>query len=64
MYPQAVVINLVWPMEVLLAGVRSLDQTLAYSQYMAAAYSRLVQAGVRNTHLLQLSGEMLSSWNW
>ena len=63
-YPQATVISLVWPMEVLLAGLQKPEQALAYSQYAAAAYSRLVQAGVRDIHLLQLSGEAFKNTNW
>ncbi|PRW56696.1 endo-1,4-beta- isoform A [Chlorella sorokiniana] len=63
-YPSAAIINLVWPLEQLTAGVLTREQATKYQQWMAAAFARLQFAGVGNVHLLQLSGAGLDSRSW
>ncbi|GAB4816607.1 hypothetical protein N2152v2_003653 [Parachlorella kessleri] len=64
LYPQAAIINLVWPLEVQMVGVLTPAQTTIYLQYMAAAYSRLQMAGIRDLYMLQLTGEEYENTNW
>ncbi|KAL4420247.1 hypothetical protein ABPG77_003426 [Micractinium sp. CCAP 211/92] len=60
-FPEAAIINLVWPLEVQLVGVKTLPQTAVYLQYMARAFTRLQQAGLSNTHFLQLDGDVINT---
>lgn len=53
-YPSAAIINLVWPLEQLTAGVLSRPQAQRYQLWMAAAFERLRSAGVGNVHMLQV----------
>lgn len=55
-YPRAIIVSLVYPLEQQLVGVRTPEQTLGYLQYMAAAGTRFLAAGLRNVYTLQLDG--------
>lgn len=61
-YPSAAIINLVWPLEQLTAGVLSRAQAQRYQQWMAAAFERLRSAGVGNVHMLQVCWAAGAGW--
>lgn len=44
----------VWPLEMQLAGLKTLEANSVYMQYMAATVSQLAAARIRNTYLLQV----------
>ncbi|KAL4428334.1 hypothetical protein ABPG75_002423 [Micractinium tetrahymenae] len=60
-FPQAAIVQLVWPLEVQLVGVRTVPQTAIYLQYMGRAFTRLQQAGLDNNHFLQLDGDAVNT---
>ncbi|PRW45110.1 glycine oxidase isoform X1 isoform A [Chlorella sorokiniana] len=62
-YPQAIIINLVFPLEQQLVGVRTLEQTLAYLQYLAASMARFQALRMKNVYTLQLDGSQFPNTN-
>lgn len=66
MYPQAAIVQLVWPQEALLAGLLEPQQSVPYQKYMAAGFQRLQALGAQGVHLLQLSGTEVKRerWDW
>lgn len=63
-WPQATIINLVWPFEVQLVGVLTPQQTTIYLQYMALASSRLQMEGLPGVYTLQLDGSEFQNTDW
>ncbi|KAL4428320.1 hypothetical protein ABPG75_002409 [Micractinium tetrahymenae] len=55
-HPGAAIITLAWPLQVTLS-LRTPEQALTYSNYVAYTAAHLQSAGISNTFLLQLRGE-------
>lgn len=60
-YPQAAIIQVIWPFQMTLPRLCTWEQQLAYQQWMSAAVSHFAQAGTQNLHSLQVDGNSFAN---